>query len=248
MTRWRLSPDERARYQRQIQIPGWGERAQRRLAAATVFIAGAGGLGSPVALYLAAAGVGTLRICDAGRVELSNLNRQILHGQEDIGRDKAASAADRLARLNPAVQVVALTDAITRERIRGLVGEASLMVDCLDNFDARFVINQFALESGIPFIHAGVQGLCGQIGFFQPPQTPCLACLVPEAQAAATLPILGAAAGFLGCLEALEALKYLTGTGELLRGRLLFCDGDSMEFHEVSLERDPRCRVCGSRS
>jgi molybdopterin/thiamine biosynthesis adenylyltransferase len=241
----RLSAEDRERYQRQILLPEWGEEAQARLAAATVFVAGAGGLGSPAAMYLAAAGVGTLRICDSGRVELSNLNRQILHGQGDIGRPKPESAADTLTRLNPGVRVVPLTEPISDGSVEALVGEAGLVVDCLDSFETRYVINRFALRCGVPFVHAGVEGLCGQIGFFNPPATACLACLVPEAPAPALVPVVGAAAGLLGCLEALEALKYLTGTGELLRARLLFCDGRSMDFQEVGLEPDPTCPVCG---
>jgi len=245
MAQSRLSAEDRERYHRQILLPEWGEEAQERLRAATVFVAGAGGLGSPVAAYLAAAGVGTLRVCDSGRVELSNLNRQILHGQSDIGRDKPDSATDSLARLNPRVRVIPLSERITPGSAAGLVADASLIVDCLDNFETRFVINHFALDSGIPFVHAGVQGLCGQIGFFNPPQTACLACLVPDPPEASTFPIVGATAGLLGCLEALEGLKYLTGKGELLRGRLLFVDAAAMEFQEVSLEKDPACPVCG---
>jgi adenylyltransferase/sulfurtransferase len=243
----RLRKEERERYHRQILLPEWGEEAQVRLGAATVFVAGAGGLGSPVAAYLAAAGVGSLRICDSGRVELSNLNRQILHGQADIGRAKPDSAVDSISRLNPRVRVIPLDEHITTENVAELVADASLVVDCLDNFETRFVINRFAIESGIPFVHAGVQGLCGQIGFFNPPQTACLACLVPEPPEAAVFPIVGATAGLLGCLEALEVLKYLTGSGELLRGRLLFCDASTMEFQEVALERDPACPACGGR-
>jgi adenylyltransferase/sulfurtransferase len=242
-----LTGEDRQRYHRQMLLPEWGEQAQERLAAATVFVAGAGGLGSPVAIYLAAAGVGTLRICDAGQVELSNLNRQILHGQGDIGRDKPASAVESLGRLNPRLRLEPLTETITGKNIAELVGAASLIVDCLDNFDTRYVINEYALHSGMPFVHAGVQGLCGQIGFFNPPETACLACVIPEAPAASTFPIVGATAGLLGCLEALEALKFLTGAGDLLRGRLLFCDGAAMEFQEIALERDPGCPVCGGQ-
>jgi molybdopterin/thiamine biosynthesis adenylyltransferase len=241
----RLTAEDRERYHRQILLPEWGEEAQARLASATVVVAGAGGLGSPVAAYLAAAGVGTLRVCDSGRVELSNLNRQILHGQADLGKAKPESAEQSLSRLNPRVRVVPLTGGITADSVARLVADASLIVDCLDNFETRFVINRHALESGIPFVHAGVQGFCGQIGFFNPPWTACLACLIPDPPAPALFPIVGATAGLLGCLEALEALKYLTGTGQALRGRLLFCDAAAMEFQEISLERDPACPVCG---
>jgi molybdopterin/thiamine biosynthesis adenylyltransferase len=211
-----------------------------------VFIAGAGGLGSPVALYMAAAGVGTLRICDSGTVELSNLNRQILHGQDSIGRNKALSAEQTLKHVNPAVRVIALTDTIGAHNVASLVGDACLMIDCLDNFETRHVLNAHALDGDLPLIHAGVTGLCGQIAFIRPPETACLACLLPGGQSEKTFPILGATAGVLGCLEALEALKYLTDSGGLLEARLLFFDGQSMQFHEVSFEKDPDCPVCGS--
>jgi molybdopterin/thiamine biosynthesis adenylyltransferase len=243
-----LSPEEKERYRRQMILPGWGEEAQGLLKQSCVFIAGAGGLGSPVALYLAAAGVGALRICDSGTVELSNLNRQILHGQDRIGRNKAISAEQTLKRINPAVRVTALTDTINTRNIASLVGEAGLMIDCLDNLATRHVLNACALERALPLIHAGVSGMYGQLTFIRPPETACLACLLPSLQSEGTFPIVGAAAGVLGCMEALEALKYLTGAGELLMARLLFFDGQSMQFHEASFDRDPDCPVCGSGS
>ncbi|MBN2552495.1 MAG: HesA/MoeB/ThiF family protein [Spirochaetales bacterium] len=242
----KLSPEDRERYRRQMILPSWGEKAQRAIKESCVFIAGAGGLGSPVALYLAAAGVGTLRICDCGAVELSNLNRQILHADDQIGENKAVSALRTLERINPAVRVVPLSERIGSDNIASLLGPARLMVDCLDNFPTRYVLNDYAVRAAVPLVHAGVSGLCGQIAFIQPPQTACLACLVPEAPPTGVFPILGAAAGVLGCLEALEALKFLSGTGRLLKGRLLFCDGESMEFQEVGFDRDPDCPVCGS--
>jgi adenylyltransferase/sulfurtransferase len=234
------------RYNRQLILSGWGEETQERLKRATVFIAGAGGLGSPVGLYLAAAGVGTLRICDSGAVELSNLNRQILHGERDLGRWKARSARRKLGSLNRQVRVVPLQDEIGESSLEQLVGEASLLLDCLDNFRTRLLLNAFAVRRSLPLIHAGVTGYCGQITFLHPPNTPCLACLVPEAPPQEVFPILGATAGLLGCLEAMEALKYLAGQGSLLEGRMLFCDGAAMQFQEVALQKDPRCPVCGS--
>jgi len=241
-----LSPAERERYQRQLVLPAWGERAQQALKQSSVFIAGAGGLGSPVALYLAAAGVGEIRICDSGRVELSNLNRQILHTEESIGVDKIRSAAERLEALNSSIRIVPLRKMITRQNIATLVGKARLMIDCLDNFQTRYILNQYAVANGAPLIHAGVNGTCGQIAFIHPPQTACLACLIPQAPPRETVPILGATAGVLGCLEAMEALKYLSGCGELLLGRLLFCECETMSFQEVRFDKDPECPVCGS--
>jgi molybdopterin/thiamine biosynthesis adenylyltransferase len=243
-----LSPEERERYHRQMILPAWGEEAQTALKRSCVFIAGAGGLGSPVSLYLAAAGVGTLRICDAGEVELSNLNRQVLHGVDRIGANKALSAVNTLHAVNPTVELIPLTDTITAGNVASLVGESGLMIDCLDNFQTRYFLNHHAVKAGLPLVHAGVNGFCGQITFIHPPQTACLACLVAEAPPPETFPILGAAAGAVGCLEALEALKYLTGTGRLLKGRLLFFDGETLEVQEVRFEKDRECPVCGSRA
>jgi adenylyltransferase/sulfurtransferase len=228
-------------------LPSWGMEAQGILKESCVFIAGAGGLGSPVALYLAAAGVGTLRICDSGEIELSNLNRQILHGEDRIGKNKALSAAETLRSVNPTVRVIPLTDTITRDNAEDLIGESRLVVDCLDNFQTRYILNDHAVRTGCPLVHAGVTGFCGQIAFIHPPRTACLACLVAEAPPAEVFPILGATAGTVGSLEALEALKYLTGTGVLLEGRLLFFDGETMQVQEVSFDKDPECRVCGTK-
>jgi adenylyltransferase/sulfurtransferase len=241
-----LTPEEKQRYHRQMILPSWGEEGQRVLKDSCLFVAGAGGLGSPVAMYLAAAGVGALRICDSGTVELSNLNRQILHGDDRIGEEKSLSAEKTLKAVNPLVEIIPLTEKINADNIPSLVGDARLMVDCLDNFQTRYTLNEYAVKTGLPLIHAGVNGLCGQIAFIHPPETACLACLVPEGPPSEIFPILGATAGVLGCLEAMEALKYLTGTGELLKGRLLFCDGEIMHFQEVSFDKDPECRVCGS--
>jgi adenylyltransferase/sulfurtransferase len=240
-----LSPRELERYKRQLILPGWGLAAQARLREAVVFVAGAGGLGSPVTQYLAAAGVGTLRVCDSGVVELSNLNRQLLHADRDVGHPKVRSARRTLRRVNPHARVLPLRAEIDEGSVEALVGDAGLIVDCLDNFPTRLVLNAFAVRRGLPMIHAGVTGYCGQITFLRPPATACLACIVPEAPPAAVFPILGATAGLLGCLEALEALKFLAGGGTLLTGRLLFCDGSTMQFQEVAIEKDPRCPVCG---
>jgi molybdopterin/thiamine biosynthesis adenylyltransferase len=242
-----LSPRELERYHRQIILPGWGEEGQKRLRRATVFIAGAGGLGSPVAQYLAAAGVGTLRICDSGSVELSNLNRQLLHADRDLSKPKVRSAARTVRRVNPHVRLEPLQAVLGEHSAEGLVGDAELILDCLDNFPTRQALNAFAVRRGLPMIHAGVTGYCGQITFLHPPATACLACLVPQSPPQEVFPILGATAGLLGCLQALEALKYLTGTGPLLTGRLLFCDGWEMQFQEVAVQKDPRCPVCGGR-
>ena len=240
-----LTTDDRERYKRQIILPGWGEEGQQKVKDATVFIAGAGGLGSPVAIYLAAAGVGTLRICDCGEPELSNLNRQVLHSDRDLGKNKAISARETLMHINPHVTVEALSEKIVRENVAELVGNAGIIVDCMDNFPTRHILNEHAFTSGLPFLHAGVHGLSGQITFIHTPETPCLYCIFPGSPPPEVFPIVGATAGVIGTLEVLETLKYLAGKGSLLKNRMLFWDGEQMHFHEIALQKDPRCMVCG---
>lgn len=240
-----ITDQEKERYNRQMLLPGWEEISQKNLKESVVFIAGAGGLGSPVSIYLACAGTGCLRICDSGNMELSNLNRQILHDDRDLEKNKAESAKVTINRMTPHVDVKALSERITNENIRSLVGNARLMIDCLDNFDTRFILNDYAVKTGLPLIHGGVTGLSGQVSFIKPPETPCLACFVHEPPSSSVFPILGATAGVVGCIQALEALKYLTGTGSLLKKRILFWDGEYMRFYTVSQSKDPDCKVCG---
>jgi adenylyltransferase/sulfurtransferase len=174
-----LTDDDSERFQRQIMLPGWGEDGQKKIKQATVFIAGAGGLGSPVAIYLAAAGVGTLRICDWGKPELSNLNRQVVHSGEDMGKNKALSARETLTHINPHVTVEALSEKIAKENIADLVGDACIIVDCMDNFPTRHILNEYACMNTLPFVHAGVFGMSGQLTSIHTPETPCLYCIFP---------------------------------------------------------------------
>jgi molybdopterin-synthase adenylyltransferase len=248
-----ISAGERERYLRQVLIPSWGEEAQGRLKAATVFVAGAGGLGSSAILYLAAAGVGCIRVCDRGRVELSNLNRQILHGEWTTGTRKSSSARRAVARLNRHVRVVSLFAELTQDNVVELAAGAHLLLDCLDSVPDRMILNSLSVKARIPLVHAGVRALGGQLTFLRPPATPCLACFLrepsPEAgspgPAEQPLPILGAVAGAMGCLQALEALKYLAGVGECAENRILFFDGETMSFESVPVARSPDCPVCG---
>ncbi len=241
-----LSNHERARYDRQIILSGWGEGGQQKLKGATVFIAGAGGLGCAAGTYLAAAGVGRIRICDAGEVELSNLNRQVLYTDGDIGRGKADAAREVLSRKNPHVEVEGLGESIDSGTVSRLVGDSAIVIDCLDNFPARYVLNEHVVGAGLPFVHAGVRGMSGQITFIHAPETPCLRCIFPSPPPDGTLPIAGPSPGVVGALEALEALKYLTGTGKLLKGRLLVWEGDIAALEEIPVEKDPACPVCGN--
>ena len=234
-----LTTNEKIRYNRQIVLSDWGREGQLKLKKATVFIAGAGGLGSSVCIYLAAAGVGCLRVCDFGNVELSNLNRQILHSDSDIGQKKIISAKRTLSGVNPHAKLVYLDDKITKTTIAALVDNADIIIDCLDNFETRYIINEYVVKTGLPFIHAGVYGMSGQVTFIHPPQTPCLRCIFPDAPAIEIIPVVGAAPGMIGCLEVQEALKYLTGRGTVLKNRLLIWDGDSATFEEFTVEKSP---------
>jgi adenylyltransferase/sulfurtransferase len=239
-----LSAAECQRYARQMLIAGWGEATQRRLKASTVFVAGAGGLGSPVSFALALAGIGTIRICDFDAPELSNLNRQFLHDDSRLGMNKAESARQTLSRLNPHVQVEAITERIEDANVDRLVGDAALILDCMDNFPTRFALNRAAVRKGIPLVHGSIWGLEGRVSVFHAPETPCLACIFTEAPPREVFPVLGATPGITGTIQAMEAIKYLTGIGTLLKGRLLCCDYLDMRFFEVKIRRNPGCPVC----
>ncbi len=241
----KLSPRESERYHRQILFEGWGEQTQEKLKTSCAFIAGAGGLGSPAAMYLAVAGIGSLRICDCGEPELSNLNRQILHDETRIGIKKAESAETTLQRLNPDICITPLTTKITLENAGDLVGPADIILDCLDNFETRHALNKHAVASGTPMVHGGVFGMSGQVMLIHPPATPCLWCVHPGSPPPVTFPIVGATAGVIGSIQALEALKYLSGIGTVLEGTLLVWDGTAMQFTRLPHKKVPDCPVCG---
>lgn len=239
-----LTDDDLTRYHRQMLLPGWGKAGQQKLKAARVFVAGAGGLGSPVAIYLAVAGVGEIRICDADRVELSNLNRQILHTDDRLHRLKAVSAEQSLKALNPTLNIVALPEYLDAANINRIVNRPDIIVDCLDNYETRYLLNRYSIRHNIPLVHGAIWGLDGQVSFLHPPHTPCLRCLVPEPPPKDTFPVLGATPGIIGSIQAMETLKYLTGTGSTLTGRLLLFDGEEMSFFEVRVEQQPSCPDC----
>jgi len=241
-----LTEYDETRYQRQMLIAGWGEEGQRRLKASRVFLAGAGGLGSPVSVYLAIAGVGELRICDSDRSELSNLNRQMLHSDERLGEWKTASAKETLQRLNPTITITTCHDRLESSNVSGIVGKPDIMLDCLDNFETRYVLNRYAVSTGIPLIHGAIWGMAGQVTFLHPPETPCLRCLFPEEPPKAVFPVVGASPGLAGCIQAMEVLKFLTMVGTNLKGRLLVFDGEEMTFDLLTVRRRPSCPDCGS--
>jgi len=240
-----LTSEELKRYDRQIMIKGIGKDGQEKLKGATAFIAGAGGLGSPSSIYLAAAGIGRLRIVDDDEVDLSNLNRQILHQNEDIGKKKVISAEEKLTSLNPGVKIDAICETITEDNVFELLEGCDLIVDAMDNFPTRYLLNRAAIKNSIPFFHGGVCGFEGRAMSIIPGEGACLRCIFPKAPPKEKFPVIGVAPGVIGCIQASEAIKYVVGIGELLRNRLLIYDGLSSTFSLIEIRRDLECEDCG---
>lgn len=241
-----LSKEELERYSRQILINGFGEEGQAKLKRAKVFIAGVGGLGSVTATYLAAAGVGVIRIVDHDKVELSNLNRQILHRDEDIGKKKVDSAAKRLKSINPEVKIEAVAEKMTEATISELVTGFDLIVDAMDNLPTRYLLNKIAIDKEIPFFHGAVNGFEGRAMTIIPGQTACLRCVYRGAVVEGSFPVVGVTPGVIGCIQATEVIKYILGAGQLLGNRLLVYDGLNMKFTQFKVKRDPNCQHCGA--
>ena len=248
-----LTPDEHARYQRQLILPQVGEEGQQRLKAARVLVVGAGGLGSPALLYLAAAGVGRIGIVDDDIVDESNLQRQVVHGTRDVGRAKVASASDRLRDVNPHVEVLTYHTRLTSANAARIIGDYDVVLDGADNFPTRYLINDACVLLDKPCVHASVIRFEGQASVFATSEGPCYRCLFPTPPAAGTIPncaeggVLGVLPGLLGTIQATEAIKIITGIGTTLAGRLLLVDALGMEFRTIELARDPACRACGTR-
>lgn len=247
-----LSPAELSRYRRHVQLDEVGVEGQRKLAAARVLVVGAGGLGSPAALYLAAAGVGTLGLADRDRVEEHNLQRQIIHGTPAIGLSKVESAAHQLATLNPHVRLRLHGEGVTPANALALFSEYDLIVDGSDNFPTRYLNNDAAFFTRRPLVYGSIFKFEGQVSVFDPAQGgPCYRCLFPEPPPPGSVPdcgeagVFGALCGVIGSLQAMEAIKYLLGIGQPLRGRLLVFDALSQQFRTLNLKRDPRCPLCG---
>lgn len=248
-----LSRDERQRYARHLSLPQVGEAGQERLRAGSALLIGLGGLGSPAALYLAAAGVGRLGLLDHDRVALHNLQRQILHDTPGIGQAKTASARARLEALNPDVTLDTWEVALTSSNARGIVADYDIVVDGTDTFATRYLVNDACVLEGKPLVHASVHRFEGQVSVFATADGPCYRCLHPEPPPPGSVPncaeggVLGVLPGLLGTLQATEALKLLLGVGASLAGRLLVVDALGMRFQEVRVARDPSCPWCATR-
>lgn len=231
------------RYQRQITL--LGKEGQESLRRAHVMVAGVGGLGTIVAADLAAAGVGFLRLVDNDTVEMSNLNRQLLFQADDIGRVKTVAAIEKLHILNPEIQVEGINKTINDETINELVKDIDLIVDALDNFTTRFILNRVAFTHRLPLIHGAVRGFFGQATTLIPGKTACLKCLFAQSPPGEVFPILGATCGVIGSVQTTETVKVLTGRGEPLANRLFFWDGWAGEGTVIDAKRNPRCIICG---
>jgi molybdopterin/thiamine biosynthesis adenylyltransferase/rhodanese-related sulfurtransferase len=248
-----LDGDAAERYARQLQLPQVGEAGQARLAAARVALLGAGGLGAPVSLYLAAAGVGLITLIDDDRVERSNLHRQVIHADARVGMYKTESARIALSALNPRVRVEIRNERLQADNVERLLADHDLVIDGADNFPARYLVAAASRRLGLPMVYGAVERFTGQVSVFDPRRadSPCYRCLFPEPPAAADAPncseagVLGVLPGIVGLLQATEALKLILGIGEPLVGRLLNFDALGMRFKETRLPRDPGCPGCG---
>lgn len=240
-----LSDYDLKRYDRQMLINGFGAEGQKKLKEINVFIAGCGGLGSPIATYMAMAGFGHLIIADMDTVDLSNLNRQILHWDENVGEPKVISGYDKLTRMNSEIEVTAIDEKIDESNVFELTKDCDIIMDAMDNFETRYLLNRASLKHNIPMIHASIWGLEGRVTTLVPDKTPCLECIFPKAPPKEVFPVLGATAGVIGTLQVTEAVKVILGIGETLQNRLLVYDGEYMEFHEIKLAKNPACKACG---
>jgi len=242
-----LSQPEIERYSRQMLIPRWGLEGQRKLKASKVLIAGLGGLGCLSSLYLAAAGVGKIILIDKEKFDLNNLNRQVLCSHRDLGRFKAEVAKEKLEALNPEIEVEAIVLGITENNVSDVMRDADVIVDGLDDWRTRFIINDYCVMRGIPFVHAGVSEFYGQITTLAPGNGPCLRCIfLREPPEVKVVPVLGATSALLASLQVMEVIKLITRIGKPLIGRMLFIDGEETVFETVEIMRNANCPICAT--
>lgn len=245
-----LTQEELERYQRNIALAGIGQAGQLKLKGARVFVVGAGGLGSPILYYLAAAGVGNIGICDGDVVDTSNLQRQVLHNSQDIDKNKAKSAYEKLHALNPTLNLQRIEERLNTQNILTHIKNYDIVVEATDVFNAKFLINDACVLANKILVRGSALAFSGQAMSIKPKVSACYSCLFNEPPkiampTGATVGILGAVAGLFGCIEANEVIKIITGVGEPLFDKLLTCDVRSMDFRTITIKRNPTCRVCG---
>ena len=248
-----MTDEQMERYSRHIILKEVGVKGQKRLLNGSVLIIGAGGLGAPAALYLAAAGVGHIGIVDADEVDLSNLQRQVIHSTNDLGKAKVKSAKESMEAINPDVKVTTYRMFVDSTNIRELIRDYDFIIDGTDNFPAKFLINDACVLEKKPFSHAGIIRFQGQLMTYVPDEGPCYRCVFKNPPPKDAVPtckqagVIGAMAGTIGTLQAMEAIKYLIGKGDLLTGKLLTYDALKMDFRKINLKRDCNCAVCGKK-
>ena len=246
-----MTDEQIERYSRHIILKEVGAKGQKKLLKGKVLIIGAGGLGAPAAMYLAAAGVGTIGIVDADEVDLSNLQRQVIHTTNDVGKAKVKSAAETMEAINPDVTVKTYRTFVDSSNIMDLIKDYDFIIDGTDNFPAKFLINDACVMAEKPFSHAGIIRFKGQLMTYVPGEGPCYRCVFKNPPPKDAVPtckqagVIGAMGGVIGSLQAMEAIKYIIGKGDLLTGKLLTYDALKMEFHTIKLPKDDHCAVCG---
>ncbi len=239
-----ITSSEHERYSRQIAIKDFGEATQKKLKRSRVLVAGAGGLGSPVIYYLAAAGIGEITVCDFDTVSISNLNRQILHSQKKIGMLKVESASERIKEFNPDIKISSLNVQIL-DSSSIMEDGFDCVVDCLDNNQSRLALNEYCFKRKIPLVHGAISGFSGRVTFIDYKETPCLNCFLESGIQNSPVNAIGSVAGIIGSIQSLEVIKCLTGLGETLSGRLMYFDGLTMQFEKIKINKKSTCSVCG---
>jgi molybdopterin/thiamine biosynthesis adenylyltransferase len=250
-----MNDDQLLRYSRHILLDDIGIEGQQALLAASVLIIGAGGLGSPAAMYLASAGVGRIVLADDDTVDLTNLQRQLLHTTSRVGQPKVASGRDALLQINPTIQIVALQERLAGARLQEEVAASTVVLDCSDNFKTRHAVNRACVAAGVPLVSGAAIRFDGQLSVFdsRDPASPCYACLFPEDggfedAACSTMGVLAPLVGIIGAMQAAEAIKLITGAGAPAKGRLLLLDGRAMEWTSIGMARNPDCPICANKS
>jgi len=245
-----LTDEQIQRYSRHILLPEIGGKGQKRITQAKVLIVGAGGLGSPAALYLAAAGVGTLGIIDGDKVDLSNLHREIIHATPDLGRPKVLSAKEKMEAINPDVKVIPYSERLTAKNALALLNPYDIILDGTDNFPAKFLVNDAAILSGKPLVHGGILRFEGQVFTILPRKSACYRCIFKQPPPPGAVPscqeagVIGVLAGVIGTIQATEVLKLILGIGDLLTDRMLTYEARNAAFREIRIRRNPNCPVC----